>query len=71
MGRNEVLVDGSHSGDIETDEPHRSSRKASNGTSNCLHTPALGVVDVARFEENVGGDDPGPEELPEDTGPPE
>lgn len=38
--------------------------------ANGLHAPAGGVVDVASLPQNEGGDDPGPEELPEHTGPP-
>lgn len=38
--------------------------------ANGLHAPAVGVVDVTSLPQNDGGDDPGPEELPEHTGPP-
>lgn len=41
-----------------------------NSTANGLSAPAVSVVDIARLPENVGSNDPRPEELPEDTGPP-
>lgn len=63
LRRNEDLVDWGHGGDVEADEPHRGSVKVGNSTANGLNSPAVGIVDVAGFPEDDGGDDPRPEEL--------
>lgn len=42
----------------------------SHRTANRLQSPAMSVVDVARLPQDARGDDPGPDELPEDARPP-
>lgn len=70
LRRQPVLVDLLHGGNVYGDKPHRGSVEVSNGASNGLNPPAMGVVDVTRFPENDGRDNPGPEELPDHSRPP-
>lgn len=70
LGGNPDLVDDFERRDVESDEPHGRRVETGNGTGNGLHTPALGVVDVARVPQNDGRNNPRPEELPEHARPP-
>ena len=42
----------------------------SESAANRLDSPALGIMDMARFPEHDGSNYPGPKELPKHGGPP-
>lgn len=71
LGRDEDGVNWGHGRDIEGDEPHGSGGETSNAAGDGLKLPTVSVLDAAGSPENDRGNDPGPEELPEEGWPPD